>query len=37
VAGFAPHAQLTLETADSPRLAYAIPIFIGTVVAVWLY
>ena len=36
VAGFAPHAQLTLDAANSPRLAYAIPILIGTVAAIWL-
>jgi prepilin peptidase CpaA len=36
VAGFAPHAQLTLATATSPRLAYAVPILLGTVVATWL-
>ena len=36
VAGFTPHAQLTLDAAASPRLAYAIPILIGTVTATWL-
>jgi prepilin peptidase CpaA len=36
VAGFTPHAQLTLATAHSPRLAYALPILTGTVIAVWL-
>jgi prepilin peptidase CpaA len=36
VAGFSPHAQLTLATATSPRLAYAVPVLIGTVVATWL-
>jgi prepilin peptidase CpaA len=36
VAGFAPHAQLTLETASSPRLAYAVPVLIGTLVVIWL-
>ena len=36
VAGFAPHAQLTLATATSPRLAYAVPMSVGTVVAIWL-
>jgi len=35
VAGFAPQAQLTLATATSPRLAYAVPILVGTVVAIW--
>ena len=36
VAGFTPHAQLTLASSDSPRLAYAVPILAGTVVAIWL-
>jgi hypothetical protein len=36
VVGFTPHAQLTLETSTSARLAYAVPIFAGTVAAVWL-
>jgi prepilin peptidase CpaA len=36
VAGFASHADLTLQTATSPRLAYAIPVFVGTVIATWL-
>jgi prepilin peptidase CpaA len=36
VVGFAPHQQLTLDTAASPRLAYAVPVLIGTVVALWL-
>jgi prepilin peptidase CpaA len=36
VAGFSPHAQLTLATATSPRLAYAVPVLIGTVAATWL-
>jgi len=35
VAGFTPQAQLTLETATSPRLAYAVPILVGTMVAIW--
>lgn len=35
VVGFAPHAQLTLETATSPRLPYAVPILIGTMGAIW--
>lgn len=37
VAGFAPQAQLTLADAASPRLAYAIPILVGTVTAIWLH
>ena len=36
VVGFAPHAQLTLETASNRRLAYAVPILVGTVVGTWL-
>jgi prepilin peptidase CpaA len=36
IAGFAPHAQLTLDTSTSPRLAYALPVLIGTVAAIWL-
>jgi prepilin peptidase CpaA len=36
VAGVRALPQLTLETSDGPRLAYAIPIFAGTVVAIWL-
>jgi prepilin peptidase CpaA len=36
VAGFSPQAQLTLDTATSPRLAYAVPTLVGTVVAIWL-
>ena len=37
VAGFTAHSQLTLATARSPRLAYAVPILAGTVVALWLH
>jgi prepilin peptidase CpaA len=37
VAGFTPHAQLTLVADhNAPRLAYAVPILAGTVVAQWL-
>jgi prepilin peptidase CpaA len=36
VVGFAPHAQLTLARAASPRLAYAVPILAGTLTAIWL-
>jgi prepilin peptidase CpaA len=36
VAGFAPHSQLTLDSSTSPRLAYAVPVLVGTVAAVWL-
>ena len=36
VAGFAPHAQLTLADTGRPRLAYALPILAGTVMAIWL-
>jgi prepilin peptidase CpaA len=34
--GFRPHPEVTLERGAGPRLAYAIPIFIGTVVTLWL-
>ena len=36
VAGFTPHEQLNLATATSPRLAYAVPILVGTLAAIWL-
>jgi prepilin peptidase CpaA len=36
VAGFTPHSEITLENTNSPRLAYAVPILAGTVVAIWL-
>ena len=36
VAGIKALPQLTLETSEGPRLAYAIPIFAGTMVAIWL-
>ena len=35
VAGFSPKSQLTLDSATSPRLAYAVPTLIGTVIAIW--
>jgi len=31
-----PLAAVSLERSDGPRLAYAVPIFVGTVVTVWL-
>jgi prepilin peptidase CpaA len=31
-----PLPAISLERSDAPRLAYAIPIFVGTVVRVWL-
>jgi prepilin peptidase CpaA len=31
-----PMPALTLEKSDAPRLAYAVPIFIGTVATIWL-
>jgi prepilin peptidase CpaA len=34
--GIQPVPNLTLESAKTPRLAYAIPIFAGTVVTLWL-
>jgi prepilin peptidase CpaA len=36
VAGFTPHPELNLATATSPRLAYAVPILVGTMAAIWL-
>ena len=36
VAGISALPELTLDTSQGPRLAYALPIFAGTVVAVWL-
>ena len=34
--GLRPVPDLTLDSAKTPRLAYAIPIFAGTVMTVWL-
>jgi prepilin peptidase CpaA len=36
ICGFTPHPHFTLATADGPRLAYAVPVLAGTVVAIWL-
>ena len=36
VAGVRPLPAVTLEGASGPRLAYAFPIAIGTVVTLWL-
>jgi prepilin peptidase CpaA len=36
VAGFKPVPGMTLESSTAPRLAYAIPILAGTMVALWL-
>jgi prepilin peptidase CpaA len=36
VVGLRPDLQLTLDTSISPRLAYAVPTLMGTVVAIWL-
>jgi prepilin peptidase CpaA len=36
VAGISPQRQLTLEGTTGPRLAYALPTLVGTMVAVWL-
>jgi prepilin peptidase CpaA len=33
--GFQPVPNLTLDSAKTPRLAYAIPIFAGTVMTLW--
>jgi len=35
MAGIKPVPGLTLESSGAPRLAYAIPIFVGTVVTLW--
>ena len=35
-AGLQPHPTLTLDGHHGPRLAYAIPISVGAVVAIWL-
>jgi prepilin peptidase CpaA len=37
VAGLKPLGELTLEGSNSPRLAYAVPIFAGTLVTTWLH
>jgi prepilin peptidase CpaA len=37
VAGIGPVHELSLEGSTGPRLAYAIPIFVGLVVTVWLH
>ena len=37
VAGVTTLAPLTLETSTSPKLAYALPMMIGTVMAAWLH
>ena len=34
--GLRPHPEVTLERGNGPRLAYALPIFIGTAVTLWL-
>jgi prepilin peptidase CpaA len=36
VAGISALPELTLDTSAGPRLAYAVPIFAGTAVAIWL-
>ena len=36
VMGIRPVDELTLEGARGPRLAYAVPIAIGTLVTLWL-
>jgi hypothetical protein len=35
-AGIRPVPGITLESKESPRLAYAVPIFAGVVVTIWL-
>jgi prepilin peptidase CpaA len=34
--GIRPMAELTLDTGEGPRLAYAAPMLVGTVLTVWL-
>jgi prepilin peptidase CpaA len=34
--GLRPMASLTLERGSGPRLAYAVPLFLGTVITIWL-
>jgi prepilin peptidase CpaA len=36
IAGIQPHPTLTLDSASSPRLPYAIPIAVGLVATLWL-
>ena len=36
VVGVRPFPEITLEHADGPRLAYAVPVAIGTMVTLWL-
>jgi prepilin peptidase CpaA len=35
VAGLRPVHEISLEGSQGPRLAYAIPIFVGTLITVW--
>jgi prepilin peptidase CpaA len=37
VTGLRPLGELTLEGSSAPRLAYAVPIFAGTLVTTWLH
>jgi prepilin peptidase CpaA len=36
IAGLRPQPELTLERASAPRLAYAVPIFTGLIVTLWI-
>ena len=36
ISGLGPLGDLTLATSKGPRLAYAVPMFIGTVMTLWL-
>lgn len=36
MSGLRPMTSLTLERGTGPRLAYAVPIFLGTVMTIWL-
>jgi len=37
VEGLRPLGELTLEHGEGPRLAYAVPIFAGTLASIWLH
>ena len=34
--GLRPLSEVSLESSDGPRLAYALPIFVGLVTTLWL-
>jgi hypothetical protein len=35
VSGIGPVDELTLASSNAPKLAYALPIFVGTLVVIW--